>query len=286
MRVFEYNASGDPTGELVKQGSSGTAYYVAATDYLGGTNENRKHLVTARYVYPQAETSRTAASRIATTFEHTFWTDSDTVQMRTTTLPAVASGENGSDSSTTLVEYYDARGRLRWQKDAAGAVSYFSYHPEHGHLAYAVRDADPSSLPASADNNESKWVEPDDGFPSSNQPTRGRPAHGRRTGHLVRVRQPRPPDAGRQRKRNRRLHPGPALHALRDPPSLAVSLLGHLHQPAAIADRSDGLRRRRHRDRPVRRGPRTHGAERRRAHRPCGRHISEPLPALESPSLR
>ena len=79
-RVFEYNASGDPTGELVKQGSSGTAYYVAATDYLGGTNENRKHLVTARYVYPQAETSRTAASRIATTFDHTFWTDSDTVQ--------------------------------------------------------------------------------------------------------------------------------------------------------------------------------------------------------------
>ena len=172
-RVFEYNASGDPTGELVKQGSSGTAYYVAATDYLGGTNENRKHLVTARYVYPQAETSRTAASRIATTFDHTFWTDTDTVQTRTTTLPAVASGENGSDSSTTLVEYYDNRGRLRWRKDGAGAVSYFSYHPEHGHLAYAVRDADPSSLPASADNNESKWVEPDDGVPSSNQPSRG-----------------------------------------------------------------------------------------------------------------
>ncbi len=172
-RVYEYNSAGDPTGELVKQGSSGTAYYVTATDYLGGTNDNRQHLVTARYVYPEATTSRTAASRIATTYAHTFWTDTDVVQTRTATLPSVSSDKNGSGSTTTTVEYYDSCSRLRWQIDAAGYVNYYSYHPENGRLAYSVKDADPSSLPASADSNSTKWVTSSDGSASSNKPTRG-----------------------------------------------------------------------------------------------------------------
>ena len=85
--------SGDLTGELVKQGRTGTAYYVAATDYLGGSNENQKHLVTARYVYPAGGDQ-----------PHGRLADRDPVQLyvleraptrsrpRTTTLPAVASG--------------------------------------------------------------------------------------------------------------------------------------------------------------------------------------------------
>ena len=52
IHVYEYNTSGDQTGELIKQGRTGTAYYVSASDYYGGSNENRKHLVTARYEYP------------------------------------------------------------------------------------------------------------------------------------------------------------------------------------------------------------------------------------------
>ena len=62
---------------------------------------------------------------------------------------------------------------MRWQQDAAGAVSYYAYHPQHGHLAYSVRDVDPASLPGSADNNSTKWVTSSDGSASSNQPTRG-----------------------------------------------------------------------------------------------------------------
>ena len=54
-----------------------------------------------------------------------------------------------------------------------GDVSYYAYHPQHGHLAYSVRDVDPTSLPASADNNSTKWVTSSDGSASSNKPTRG-----------------------------------------------------------------------------------------------------------------
>ncbi len=50
IHVYQYNTAGDQTDELIKQGRTGTAYYVAATDYYGGTNENQKHLVTCRYI--------------------------------------------------------------------------------------------------------------------------------------------------------------------------------------------------------------------------------------------
>ena len=62
---------------------------------------------------------------------------------------------------------------MRWQKDAAGYVTYYSYHPKHGHLAYTLQDADPTSLPTSADNNATKWITSSIGSASSNKPTRG-----------------------------------------------------------------------------------------------------------------
>ena len=52
-------------------------------------------------------------------------------------------------------------------------MTYYSYHPQHGQLAYTVRDVDPTSLPSSASGNTTKWVEPGDGSASSNYPSRG-----------------------------------------------------------------------------------------------------------------
>ena len=175
VRVFEYTSDGDVSGQKIKQGNSGTAYYVSATDYLGGSNANQKHLVTYQYVFPQAETSRTAATRVATQFSYTFWTGTDTIQTLTATYPTVASTENGSGYPTSSVNYYDNRGRLRWQKDPLGYVTYYSYHPVNGETAYIVRDADPNSLPSSADagENATKWVPSSNGSASSNKPTRG-----------------------------------------------------------------------------------------------------------------
>ncbi len=173
IHVYEYNAAGDRTGAKIKQGRTGSEYYVSATDYYGGTNENLKHLVTYQYAYPEATTSRTAASRIATAHSYTFWTGTDVVKTCTTTYPTVSSGENGAGSATTTVNYFDTLGRLRWHEDAIGAVAYYSYHPASGQLAYSVKDADPTGLPNSADSNSSKWDDSSIGSASSNKPTRG-----------------------------------------------------------------------------------------------------------------
>ena len=173
IHVYDYSSDGLQTAEKLKQGRSGTAYYLSATDYYGGTNAGRKYLVTASYEYPEAVTSRTDASRLATSYDYTFWSGTDNVATRTTTWPTVASSENGSNSADTRVEYLDSVGRLRWSRDELGAATYYAYHPEHGALAYTVRDCDPASLPASADNYSTKWVTSSDGSAGSNKPTRG-----------------------------------------------------------------------------------------------------------------
>src|SRR4030042_2343638 len=63
IRVYEYNDDGNRSAERLKQGSSGTSYYVSATDYYGGSNIYRKHLPTARDSYPQSTPTRSAPPR-------------------------------------------------------------------------------------------------------------------------------------------------------------------------------------------------------------------------------
>ena len=176
ITVYEYNSSGFQTAERVKVGSSGSAYYVWAADCLGDSGEsivNRKALIASRYDYPAATTDRAASSRLQTQYSYTFWSGTDIVQTMTTTLPAVTTDQNGPGSSVTTTEYNDSFGRLRWTLDGRGVVTYYSYHPQLGSLAYTVRDANPGSLPSSADGNSTKWVTSTSGSASSNAPTRG-----------------------------------------------------------------------------------------------------------------
>lgn len=69
IHVYETDSNGFRTAEKVKKGNTGTAYYLWAADYTGGTNLNRQHLVTSRYVYPTAATSKTDASRVQTQYQ-------------------------------------------------------------------------------------------------------------------------------------------------------------------------------------------------------------------------
>ena len=164
---------GDATGELIKQGRSGTAYYVSATDYLGGTNENQKHLVTSDFVYPQAETSRTAASRMQTQYSYTFWagrTRSRPARPRCRASRAAKTAPAPRSPRRSTMTAWAACGGRRM---ARAMSTYYSYHPSNGQLAYTLQDADPTSLPTSADSNSTKWVTSSDGSASSNKPTRG-----------------------------------------------------------------------------------------------------------------
>ena len=173
IQVYEYDGDGMLTATKVKQGSSGTAYYVWSQAFYGGSNVNRKYLVTHDYQYPQQTTSINDASRIDTQHSYTFWSGTDTIQTITTTLPSVSTSENGSGTATVETQYFDNVGRLRWTKDGEGYVTYYSYHPKFGGAVYTIADADPNSLPASADGNSTKWVTSSDGSAGSNKPTRG-----------------------------------------------------------------------------------------------------------------
>lgn len=169
---YEYNGDGRRTGTLVQEGENGTAYYVGATDWGGNSSDS---LPVATYTYPDATATRTDG--IKTEIAYTFWGSSDAIETRTVKLPKIAESQNGAgdgglDPQTTMVQYFDEAGRLRWTQDGEGYCTYRSYHPDTGGLAYTVRDVDPASLPTSADANSTKWITSATDGASSNKPTR------------------------------------------------------------------------------------------------------------------
>jgi RHS repeat-associated protein len=99
-------------------------------------------------------------SGILTTYTYTFHDTADTqIQKRTTSFPAISSGENGSGVSTSWEQYFDDLGRLRWTKDGEGYVNYYSYHPNTGGLAYVMVDVNTSSLSSEITSGSSgKWI--------------------------------------------------------------------------------------------------------------------------------
>jgi hypothetical protein len=129
IETYSYNSTGLPTDAFVKNGESGTPYYVSATDYGDSVNPT---IATATYDYPTQTTTRSSGKQ--TSYSYTFY-DSSTHQQpqtKTTTFPTISTGQNGSGVATTTGEYYDNLGRLRWTQDGEGYVNYYSYHPVMG----------------------------------------------------------------------------------------------------------------------------------------------------------
>lgn len=163
--TFEYNTNGYQEGVLVQRGSGSgmdpvTAYYISGTDYGNGTTV-AKHLPTASYRYLSKTTSRTSTTLAEkTSYTYTFWGSSiSSIKTRKTTLPNVGTSRNGSGIAAKVWEYFDDRGRLRWRKDGEENVSYFSYHPDLGSLAYQMTDVETDDLPTDISNGSSgKWI--------------------------------------------------------------------------------------------------------------------------------
>ena len=172
IEVYEYDSNGYQTAQKVKEGSGGTANYVWSNALLGGSNLNRQALVADVYAYPQQTSTLGDSSASHTQYAYDFWTNTDTVKTVTVTQPSVPTTQNGSGTSTVETHYFDNVGRLRWKQDGEGYITYYSYDPKSGKLAYTVNDANPSSLPSSADGNSTNWVTSSDSSASSNRPTR------------------------------------------------------------------------------------------------------------------
>ncbi|MCC7408891.1 MAG: RHS repeat-associated core domain-containing protein [Phycisphaeraceae bacterium] len=139
--VYEFNDDGYQIAKKVRNGSSGTAYYVTATDYGDGSTNEPTSQVVATYVYPTATTVK--ADSVKTEYEYTFWDGAETlINTRTVTQPVISTAQNGSGVASVSKEYYDQAGRLRWLKNAQGTVTYYSYDPEYGRRTYQVDDID------------------------------------------------------------------------------------------------------------------------------------------------
>ncbi len=160
--VFEHNGDDRRTGTRLKNGRSGTSYYISATDWGDGiATDEPEHLPVARYRYPTKTTVR--GSGVVTDIDYDFWDTADTqIKVATTTLPAIPGSQNGSNVRTETKKYFDDLGRLRWVKDGEGNITYHSYHPELGGLAYTMVDVETDSLPSDITSGVSgkyvKWV--------------------------------------------------------------------------------------------------------------------------------
>jgi RHS repeat-associated protein len=126
--VNEYDNTGQQTGWLVKQGSSGTAYYLYAADYGNGTSAASWDVV-ATYEYPTQKDNSHRSDGVATNYGYTYQ-DSSTKNLYDTitiTGPAVDPSQNGSNVSAVTVLKYDLSGRLVWVKDPEGYLSQIVY---------------------------------------------------------------------------------------------------------------------------------------------------------------
>ncbi|MCA9217073.1 MAG: hypothetical protein KDB27_28590, partial [Planctomycetales bacterium] len=163
IEVYEYTESSGlliSMAKKVKKGENGTAYYVSYTKYGDDTNDKPNWAVIETRVYDSKVSANPSTNGIATTYSYTFHDAGDTqMKIKTTTLPTISTGQNGSGTATTTQQYYDDLGRLRWTKDGEGYVNYYSYHPETGGVAYQMVDVNTSSLASDITSGSSgKWV--------------------------------------------------------------------------------------------------------------------------------
>ena len=125
--------------EKVQQGELGTSILLHSYDYYARTVNGTSIFVTADST-SYANTDGTGASTIS--YAYSWYTDSFQYQTVTTTLPAVATSQNGSGVATSMVSYYNSRGELTWTKDADGYINYYAYDSSTGALVKKIEDVD------------------------------------------------------------------------------------------------------------------------------------------------
>ncbi|MCD4825546.1 MAG: cadherin-like domain-containing protein, partial [Phycisphaerae bacterium] len=79
---------------------------------------------------------------LTTSFDYSWYADSNQMESRTSTLPIVGSDQNGSETSDTIMEFYDSYGRVIWLKDADGYIGYTEYDFVTGAIVKQIGDVD------------------------------------------------------------------------------------------------------------------------------------------------
>jgi YD repeat-containing protein len=153
---------GDVAGMLktvqIKKGQTATAITLRSLLYTARTTVSPAfYSVGQETVYPD---DTTTATTIVTSYAYTYYSGTNEVQQKTTTLPAISSGQHGSGTSATRKEYYDTFGRLTWQMDERGFITYFRTDARTGWLLKRVDDVNTSGF---SPTPPSGWTTPGGG---------------------------------------------------------------------------------------------------------------------------
>ena len=129
----------------VKRGEDGTEIKVREYQWLkftinaGQADEDFTCRIGKKIEYPDDSTT---ATKIETTYDYTFYSGTIKAESRTINHPAIASGQNGSGTSATTVEFFDAYGNLEWRKDPRGSITRYVYDVPTGKLTQRIDDVD------------------------------------------------------------------------------------------------------------------------------------------------
>lgn len=172
IQIFEYYSSTggsvdeDTSGsvkdylqfEKIKNGETGTAIKRREYEYYKrvGSNGETVYPIAKETVYP-SDTNQSL--KIETSYAYEWFSGTTTISKRTTTLPSVASGQNGPGSSATREEVFDTFGNLTWTKDERGYITKMVYDAPTGRMTQRIDDVDTSQT----SDEPSGWTTPGDG---------------------------------------------------------------------------------------------------------------------------
>jgi len=150
VNVYGRESSGATTGYLLDQfwkaGTSGTAYLDGSQTYGTGSKATGdtyviRSLIASDREYPVAITSGTSGSNV-TSYATTFYSSSLAIEKVVTTLPAVSTGNNGSNSSNTRSQHWSQDQNADFEKSEDGHITYRAY--VNGQVVKTIEDADTS----------------------------------------------------------------------------------------------------------------------------------------------
>jgi RHS repeat-associated protein len=97
-------------------------------------------------IYRVAESTRfrhdDGTGAITTKFAYTWFSGTAQIEQKTTTLPVVPTGQNGTGTTDTITEIFDEENNLIWRRDPRGFITFWSYDLPTGALIQQISDVD------------------------------------------------------------------------------------------------------------------------------------------------
>lgn len=125
--------------EFISSGGSGSS---SSSSGSGNVPAPQQAWFQSKYIQYPDESSPTTT--IETSYTYSWYPDTAQIKVKTTTLPAISASQNGSGTSASRKEYYDASGNLIWSTDERGFISKFVYDPATTAVTQQIQDVDTS----------------------------------------------------------------------------------------------------------------------------------------------